>query len=169
MTYSYTESTSFTITHARELASRVAADLHICSVYYGDPSETMIPDYEEELAALLHEGYVEQYEFGFKEEEKRIVCWRYTVNQYGNLVAGDRPGKVVSWADISSASYYNYLWYSSKWFDLSSEARERFEGNLPIQRVGGAAPEDGAGYWEADKNYAAGGRVLARKTFRPFQ
>ena len=38
---------------------KVAADMHICAQYYGNPTEAMIRDYAEELAHLgINEDYV---------------------------------------------------------------------------------------------------------------
>ena len=42
MTGTFTRSNSFTITHARYLASKIAADMHLCAVFYGQPSEAAI-------------------------------------------------------------------------------------------------------------------------------
>jgi hypothetical protein len=38
MSQTYTTSTTFTITNARYLSSKVAADMHLCAQYYGRPS-----------------------------------------------------------------------------------------------------------------------------------
>ena len=84
MTFSYTKSSSFTIVQARLLSSKVSADMHLCVLYYGQPTEQQVHNYSEELAQLLNGGYVEEYEFDYNRDEKRVVCWRYTV-QNGQL------------------------------------------------------------------------------------
>jgi len=74
MSYSYSTTESFTLTHARRLAARVAADMHQCQRFYDKPIDTQIENYQEELTVLLHGGYVESYEFGFKTmDERRVV------------------------------------------------------------------------------------------------
>ncbi len=62
MSYSHTKTStsSFTITHARYLSSKVAADMHLCALYYGKPSEDKIRDYAEEVAQYLNEGYLSE-------------------------------------------------------------------------------------------------------------
>ena len=55
-----------------------------------------IRDYAEELAQYLNEGYLEEYEFGYKKDNKRVVSWRYKVDENGPLTADDRAGKVVA-------------------------------------------------------------------------
>jgi hypothetical protein len=166
MTFSYTRSTSFTIVHARQISSKVAADMHLCALFYGEPSEQRIRDYSEELAQMLNEGYVEQYEFGYKRNEKRVVCWRYVV-QDGRFLADGRPGMVFSYADVSGTVYYNFMSYSAAWFALSERARSNFKATLPVQRSAGSLPSDGDGYWTTDHGYSAGQVGLGRRTYRP--
>lgn len=166
MTFSYTNSSSFTIVQARQLSSKVAADMHLCALYYGQPTESQIRNYSEELAQLLNGGYVEQYEFGYKRNDKRVVCWRYTV-QNGQLLTDGRPGKVVSFADVAGASFYNFLTQNSSWYALTENERSRVENDLPVKRSIGSLPSDGNGHWTTDHSYSAGGVGLGRLTYRP--
>src|SRR5690606_10151632 len=106
-------------------------------LYYSTPTESEIVDYTEELAILLRDGYVSQYEFGFKKDGARVVCWRYVVQKDGAIEADDNAGKVCSFADTSGASYYNFLSWSPKWYGLPSEERARIKQTLPIQRTSG--------------------------------
>jgi hypothetical protein len=168
MTFSYTKTATFTIVHARYLASKAAADMHLCAQYYGKPSESQIREYAEELAQYLNEGYVKEYEFGYQKDGKRIVSWRYKVDSNGNLTNDDRPGKVVPYVDIAGAVFFNFLTRNSRFFDLSAEDQSRFEATLPFQRGSGDSPSDGAGYWTSDRNYFSAGCGLNRQTFQPF-
>ena len=165
--FSVTRSESFTIINARKLASKVATDMHLCAQYYGNPTETRIREYAEELAQYLNAGYLQEYEFGYKKEGKRIVTWRYKVDANGKLTTDDRPGKIVPYVDIAGAVFYNFLTQNSKFFQLSADGQARFEAGLPLQRTGGQLPSDGAGYWTSDRNYYSGGCGLNRLTFQP--
>lgn len=168
MTQTSTRTTTFTITDARKLASKVEADLYLCSQYYGEPSAAQIHKYAEELAQLLKDGYVRQYEFGFKKDDQRIVCFRYTVATNGILQSDDRPGRLFSAADVAGATYYNFLTHSSAWHHLASTERERIERSLPVTRTPGTLPSDGNGYWvSGDKTYSSSSVGLGRSTFRP--
>jgi hypothetical protein len=169
MSFSYTKTatSTFTIIHARYLASKVAADLHLCAHYYGQPSEERIREYAEELAQFLNEGYLKEYEFGYKKNGKRVVSWRYHVDANGNLTTDDRPGKVVPYADITGATFFNFLTPNSRFFQLTSAQQAQFESELPLQRTDGQPPSDGAGYWVSDRNYFSGGCGLNRQTFQP--
>src|ERR1035438_33016 len=109
MTYTTTASETFTIIHARKLAAKVATDMHLCAQYYGYPSEEHIRHYAEELAQYLNAGYVREYEFGYVKAGKRVVSWRYTVDENGVLTADDRPGKVVPYVDTTRATFFHYL------------------------------------------------------------
>jgi Bacterial HORMA domain family 1 len=167
MTFSVTQTATFTIIHARYLASKAAADMHLCAQYYGKPTEDRIREYAEELAQYLNAGYLKEYEFGFKKDGKRILSWRYKVDANGLLTTDDRPGKVVPYVDITGATFFNFLTQNSRFFGLSAQAQAQFEASLPLQRTGGERPSDGAGCWTSDRNYFSGGCGLNRQTFRP--
>ena len=55
MSYSYTfsETATFTITHARHIAAKVATDLKRMQRFYGEPSDIRIKNYETEVIELL--------------------------------------------------------------------------------------------------------------------
>lgn len=108
-TFTRSNATTFTIVHARYLASKIAADMHLFAVYYGSPSESRIRDLSEELAELLKGGYVADYEFGFKKNDTWVVSCRYTIDESGGTDSDDRSGRVVSTADVTGASFYTYL------------------------------------------------------------
>jgi hypothetical protein len=167
MTYTTTGTTTFTIANARYLASKVAADMHLCARYYGQPSESDIRAFAEELAQCINEGYLAEYEFGFKKSERRVVSWRYNVDACGLLTTDDRPGKVVAYAEIAGASYYNFLTWNSRFGSLSPDAKTSFKARLPIKRTNGEPPSDGVGYWTSDRNYYSSGQGLGRQTFQP--
>lgn len=167
MTFTVTKTATFTIVHARYLASKVAADMHLCAQYYGSPTEILIREYAEELAQYLNEGYLKEYEFGYKKNGKRVVSWRYKVDANGVLTADDRPGKVVPYVDIAGAVFFNFLTQGPRFFELPTDERARFKAGLPIERTSGEPPSDGSGYWMSDRNYFSAGCGLNRQTFQP--
>lgn len=170
MTHSYTTSSTqtFTLTHARELASRVIADLSLCAKLYRRPAADSLDRYRDELVQLLHRGYLDAYEFGFKRDDQRVLSWFYQVGPSGD-VEGGSPGGLYARADIEEASYFNFVTYSQRWCGLDAAAKERFREGLPFRRGHGSAPVDGSGYWaENDRGYAAGGTLVTRRTFRPY-
>jgi hypothetical protein len=160
-----TFTTTFTRTHARDIASRVAADLSLMHRYYdGRPSLASIDAYEEEFVELLAKGYLYRSEYGFKKDGDRIVSIRYTVRPGSN--EPDRAGKVPATADVSGATFFSFLEYSTPFLNLSAEEKKAVEEALPLQRGFGSAPGNGKGYWSSDKNYGAGGMVASRETFK---
>lgn len=167
MTRTVTE--TFTLTHAKYLASKVTADMRRCQQIYGKPTDSERNDFGTELALLLNAGCVENYEFGYRENGSRLVSWSYSVGVSG-LVGGsdDRPGRIHSGVNTANAQFFNFLTYSSGWSNLTTAERERLEQSLPIRRGLGEAPRDGFGYWETDLCYSASGVALSRRTFRPY-
>ena len=168
MSYSITTTESFTLTHARRLAARVAADMHQCQRFYSKPTDTEIDSYQEELIVLLHGGYIKSYEFGFKtKNERRVVSWYYTVGLSGDLEGG-RSGGLFSSADVSGAVWFNFLSPGSEWYALSTVERDKIKANYSVRRTDGSAPQDGNGYWDRSRNYVSGGVAITRKEFRPW-
>lgn len=168
MSSTYTTTETFTLAHARRLAAKVAADMHQCQRFYDKPTDTQIEDYQEELTVLLHGGYVQSYEFGFKtKDERRVVSWHYTVGPSGDLEGG-RSGGLFEAADVSGAVMFNFLTTNSKWSHLSQTEREKIEASYQIRRTDGKPPLDGNGYWDSSRRYASGGVAVTRKEFRPW-
>ena len=69
-TFSQSASESFTIVHARYIASKVATDLRRFQRFYTAPSDALIANYEAELVALLKHDVVESVIYGFKRDGK---------------------------------------------------------------------------------------------------
>lgn len=171
MSYSFTnsESQTFTATHAKHLASKVATDLKRMQRFYNHPSDSSITAYETEIIELLKKGYLGTVTFGFKKDDKWIEpALRYTAKDLSSLNTSDEdPGRVSPGANIAEASFYSYLTYSSAWDKLTSEERDAFKKDLPFQRVG--ADEPGInGYLSSDKTYSSGGKALERSIVKSY-
>lgn len=166
--YTVSASNSFTITHARHMAAKVAADLKRMQRHYGKPSDADIASYEEEAAQFLKAGYLGTVTYGYKRDGKWIEpTLRYTAKDLVGGGSDDDPGKVKPWADISGASFYSYLTYSSAWDALTAQQKAAFKQTLPVTRSG--ADEPGInGYLEQDQTYSAGGRALGRASVRSY-
>lgn len=167
MSYSYTTTESFTLTHARRLAGKVVADMNQCQRLYGRLTDTEIINYQEELAVMLHGGCVKTYEFGFKKDGKRVVSWFYTPSPAGDLEGG-RSGGLFPSAEVSSAVMFNYMTYTDAWFALSQADRDKIKASHPVDRSSGEPPKDGEGYWDSTRAYTSGGVAVTRKEFRPW-
>ena len=171
MTYSqtFTETSTFTRTHARHMATKVAADLKRMQRFYGSPSDSDIADYETEVIELLKDGYLGTVTYGFR----RHGYWIEPTLQYsardlaGGIASDDDPGRVRPRADVSGASFWSYLTYSRAWDSLSESQRQAVKERLPVKRTGAAEPGVN-GYWSADRTYSAGGRALDRGSVRSF-
>lgn len=167
-TFTYTEATTFTVTHARHLAAKVATDLKRMQRFYGAPSDARIEELQAELTELLKLGYVERVLYGFKRDGQWIEpTLRYTAHELFGASGDDDPGKVRPGADISGATFSSYLVRTSAWWQLSADARLRIESELPVQRTGADEPTVAGGhYFEDDKTYSSGSRALNRSSVR---
>jgi hypothetical protein len=163
---SYSWSETFSRTHARRLAGRVTTDLRQSHLLYGSPTESSLEDYRAELEELLTGGYVARYQFGFSFDGTLVWSLRYVVGPDGSLAPTGTAGGVPVGIDISGASFFNYLTFSSSWHGLGSITRTAIEEKLPFIRTAGTLPSEVGGYWASDRAYAAGGVALERAVFR---
>jgi hypothetical protein len=164
--YTATESTTFTLTHARHLAAKVAADLKRLQRLYGHITDERIAQFEGEVTELLRQGYLGTVTYGFKRNEMWIEpTLRYTANELSGGGADDDPGRILPGKDISNASFSSYLTHSAKWWALSDDQRAAVEGQLPLKRSSGSEPQVN-GYFTDDKTYSSGSRSLGRSTVR---
>lgn len=164
-----TETATFTVTHARHMAAKVAADLRRMQRYYGYPSDHNIFEYEAEVVELLKYGYLGTVQYGFRKDGQFIPpTLRYTSNQLANdNTPDDDPGRVPAGCDITGGVFCSYLTHSSTWEKLTPAETEAFEKSLPFKRTVADAPGH-KGYYVDDRTYAAGGQSLGRSTLRSF-
>jgi len=165
--YSVSESISFTITHARHMAAKVATDLKRMQRFYGAPADSKIAAYEAEITEFLKAGYLGTVTYGFRRNGNWIEpTLRYTSRDLAGASANDDdPGRIRPGADVSGASFYSYLSYGAGWNSSSEAEKEEFRRRLPFQR--GDADEPGiSGYLATDRTYSAAGRALDRASVR---
>lgn len=170
LSHTFTDSATFTVTHARHMAAKVATDLKRMQRFYGAPSDPEIANYEAEVTEFLKEGYLDTVTFGFRRNGNWIEpTLRYTARDLaGGLANDDDPGRIPASANVAGASFYSYLTYSSAWNKLSESEKEAFHKRLPFRREG--APEPGiSGYLAADRTYSSGGRAIDRTSVRSFR
>jgi hypothetical protein len=161
------ETTTFTVTHARHIAAKVATDLKRIQRFYGKPSDSSIQDYETEIIVLIKEDAVRTVTYGFMRNDKWIEpTLIYTAKDLASATgADDDPGRVRAGQNIAGAVFHSYLIFSDKWTRLSQGERDAIRKSLPFQR--GGAPEPSVdGYLDQDRTYSSGGRALSRSSVR---
>jgi hypothetical protein len=169
MTYTYSTTESFTLTSAKHVASKVAADLRYMQALYGSPSNEWIQKYHDELVELLVGGYVDTVTYGFKRDEKWVAAIRYVADLNGNLTADERAGKLTYNVDAAGLSATSYLTYSKKWLlDLTEAQRNAIKSKLPFQRVTANEPGTDGGYWADDRTYSHDGGGVRRSMLRRY-
>ena len=167
MTYSYTETTTFTITHARHLASKIATDLKRMQRFYGSPSDANITVYLTEAIEWMRADYLDHVIYGFQRKGSWVEpTVRYTSRDLAGMSSiDDDPGRIFPGSDISGAVFSSFLTNNQAWWRLSEIERAAFESRLPFQRTIGTEPSVD-GYFAQDKTYSSGGRALDRMSVR---
>lgn len=168
--YSTTESVAFTITHAREMAAKVATDLkRLQRLYSGGPDDEDIAAYEAEAVELLKAGCLGTVTYGFFRDGNWIEpSLFYTARDLDGATANnDDPGKIQPGADITGAKFWSYLTYSPSWEGLSSQEQENLLSRLPFRRTGALKPGV-KGYLVEDRTYSSGGRCISRSSVRSY-
>ena len=165
--FTATEAKTFTVTHARHMAAKVATDLKRMQRLYGMPSDTNIDKYETEMIELLKAGYLGTVTYGFRRNDNWIEpALRYTARDLeGTSANDDDPGRIRPGANLDDAFFYSYLTYSAAWHQLSESERDRFKERLPIHRAGASEPAI-KGYLSEEQTYSSGTRALDRASVR---
>lgn len=109
MSFTYTDTVTFTLTHAIHIAAKVAADLKRLQRLYGAPSDVDIANYETEIVALLKAGYLGAVTYGYRRNGNWVEpTLRYTARDLVGAAANDDdPGRVRPGADVTGASFYS--------------------------------------------------------------
>lgn len=171
MSYSYTaaETKAFTLTHARHLAAKIAADLKRIQRFYGEPDEGRIARLEAEVIELLRLGYLETVIYGFKRDGDWIEpTLRYVAKDLANGDLDDSPGQIHPSANVEGASFHSFLHYSSTWWSLTPDQQGAIRQRLPFQRTEAPESKVKGGYFANDKTYSSGGRQLDRSSVRSY-
>ncbi len=169
MTTTFTLSRTFTVTHARYVTSKIAADLRQLSLFYGYPLDADIASYAEEAALLLRDGYLERVDYGFKREDpglgsQWVLLLRYTVRN--GLVEDDHAGRVPPGIDIAGTRFWSFLSYSGKFFALSETERDQVTAALPIKRSPAREAGFAIGTWSGARSYSTADQGVTRSVFR---
>ena len=169
MTTSYARSASFTITDARYIGAKVGADLRQLNSLYGKPALTDVPDFVEEVALLLKDGYLDTVDYGFRHDGTNAwkLRLRYRATLGGQLI-DSRSGGLPRSIDIIGLSFCSYLNYSSSFHQLTAVAQGEVKHTLPVQRAGAAEPSANGGATANGHTYIRGGTGVARDVYTAF-
>jgi len=170
MSTSYTgsQTQTFTLTHAKYLASKVATDLKRIQRLYGSPSDLTINDYEAELTEYLRMGYLDKVIYGFQRDGNWIEpTVQYTSSELAGSASDDDPGRIRPGAIVSGANFRSYLIHNSKYSYLTQAEKDKFQDSLPFKRQSAPAPGI-SGYLSSDKTYSSGGQSLNRSSVKNY-
>lgn len=164
--YTTTQSETFTVTHARHIVAKVAADLKRMQRFYGQPHDNDIDTYEKESTALLRGDYLDTITYGFHRGGVWVFALKYVARQGGVLIADDTPGRVPLGVDTRGCQFASFLEGNGRWDALGEDAKRHVyaDAGLRYFRVPGAGYGEGGRDWNADKVYSAAGRGVLRHT-----
>jgi len=167
MTYSHTTTatTTFTLSNARYVASKVQTDLRQFQRWYGEPTDAWITAYHDELVILSSGGYVEQVKYGYRRNGAWILTLEYQFRYDGTLVGDDRAGGVRHAVNRDGAAFASYLYWSSAWYNLSETQRSAIRETLPFTRSSTGEPPYTVGRYASDRTYAVDGSGASRRMF----
>lgn len=168
-TGTYSESSTFTVTNAKHIASKVKTDLMKLHRLYNIPSRERIDEYEKEVIELLKYGFLGAVTYGFirNDNDKWVVALKYTVKDNNLELEGDDPGNIRR-ENIDGCRHYSYLEYSDKWFNASKSDKEVLENPLTLSRIEAETPDVENGYWSSDREYYSGSQGMARQKLVKF-
>lgn len=162
MTQSNTTTQTWSKTHARYIAGKVAADLRQMQQAYGKLSDDHLNDLVEELVAYLAAGYLSYVEYGFRSGESWVVAHKYTAAELGSSLSDDRSGRIRRGADVTGAFWWSFLVTNYKYANLTQEQRDQFEAGIKIKRKNGNGVSASNTGWASEKSYASGGGGVSR-------
>jgi hypothetical protein len=167
--YSRSASGSFTITDARYVGGRIAADLRMLYNLYGEPSHERIGKFAEEVALLLRDGYLDTVDYGFRDTTTN--AWKFRLRYkatVGGQLVDSRPGSFPDPVDLTGYAFHSFLNYSSTFWLLTSSQQAGVKEALPISRTTGTAPSAAAGTSTTGHGYARNGAGVSRDVYVAF-
>lgn len=160
---------TFSITSARYLTSKIAADLRSMNRLYGKPALARIDDFAEEAALLLRDGYLDRVDYGLRRRDRYgewewVLRLRYVATSDGSLQDAN-PGGVPATADDTDASWYSFLVKSDAFHRLPPSQQAAVENVLPVQRTDAAETNTSTNSWTGQRSYSRDGTALTRTIF----
>ncbi len=167
MTQTYSNERTFTVTNAKYIASKVAADLKRVQRFYNAPNDSLIQSFELELVEFLKNGVLDSVTYGFQRNGQWIEpTLKYKAQElFGITTRDDDPGSIKPNADVTGASFCSYLNYNDSWARKTESERNEFYKNLPFIRTNGSEPSV-KGYLSNDLTYSSGDRALSRASVK---
>lgn len=166
-----TRTSTRTVTYARHIASKVAADLKRLQRLYGvsSPDDSEIDAYQTEISMLLEKGYLGEVTYGFKRNGNWVYALKYRAVGNELTGAGDDPGGIRPTEDISGAHFTSFLAYSYAWRFLSDDDKREFQASLPVRRIDGNEPGLENGHWTTgDRRYVSGPLGVQRSMIKRY-
>lgn len=164
---STTRTSTFTLSNARYVASKVVTDLRQFQRWYGRPDDSWIDSYHDELVTLSNGGYVDSVTYGFQRDGRWILTLEYQFRYDGTLADDDRAGGVRHPVNLDGTTFASLLYWSTAWSNLTEDQKNAIAATLPFSRTSSGDDRYAMGRYANERTYSVDGSGASRRMFIP--
>ena len=162
MTYTATDTYSYTISDIETVVRRFTADLVMIAQSSGAITEGKALDYAHDVEVLAKEGYLKMVDLTLLCGSTEIRAVQYVVNTSSGDLGMSRPGGVL-WPRVENHGFRIILYYTD---DYDATAREAMKSKLKIGWVPTSTDTSHSGLSHSGgRDYASNGWGMQRKDF----
>lgn len=162
MTYTGSETYTYTIADIETVVRRFTADLVMIAQSSGSITEAKAHQYAHDVELLAKNGYLKRVDLTLLSGTTEIMATQYTVNTAAGSFSMSRPGGVL-WPRIPNATLRIILSYTDEY---DPAARETLKGKLKIAWVPSAADTSHCTLTSTGgRDYASNAWGMQRKDF----
>lgn len=162
MSYTASETHTYTIADIETVVRRFTADLMMIAQSSGTVTEAKAGEYAQDVGALAKKGYLKRVDLTLLRGTMEIIATQYTVNTVAGGLSMSRPGGVL-WPRIANAHLRIILSYTD---DYNATAREAMKDKLKITWVPTDADTSHAMLTSiGGRDYASSAWAMQRKDF----
>ena len=162
MTYTGSETYTYTIADIETVMRRFTADLVMIAQSSGSITEAKAHQYAHDVELLAKNGYLKRVDLTLFSGTTEITATQYTVNTAAGSLSMSRPGGVL-WPRIPNATLRIILSYTDEY---DPAARETLRGKLKIAWVPSAADTSHCTLTSTGvRDYASNAWGMQRKDF----
>ncbi len=160
MSYSYTQSQTKTYTYAnaRHVNDKILGDLTYLLTRFPEIfTADRLSDWKNDFYHWINEGYIESIAIQFSRNDECFCEIKYDLKSDGSITMDDNVGRVRG-VDLTGASTYVIVTYTSKWSELTLEEQQTFQDEKLLRNWGPARRTNYAGglTQKYDKQYSSG-------------
>lgn len=128
MSYSHTESQtkSYTYANVRHVNDKILGDLtYLLTRFPRIFTEERMSNWKNDFYNWMNDGYAQSIAIQFMRNDECFCEIKYELKHDGTITMDDNVGRVRG-VDLTGASTYVIVIYTSKWSELSAEEQQKF-------------------------------------------